>query len=187
MRKSTLLWLALATFCGVSLFHTSQKVHDAQEKIASLRQAAAKEEESIRVLQAEWSHLNQPERLEKLVNSYLKLAPLKGRQFTRIEDIPLKSEQKSQTEETTASTKAEEIVQAPQPAPVAAVAVKSPVAAKPAPAAPVVKIKTPTAPTLAAAPARPKEKPSLTTAANISPAPASSRKIGDLIKSLEAE
>lgn len=89
MRKSTLLWLGLATFCGVVLFHTSQKVHDAREEIAALNAAAQKEEESIRVLQAEWSHLNQPERLEKLVKTYLKLVPLKGNQFTRLETIPL--------------------------------------------------------------------------------------------------
>lgn len=90
MRKSTLLWLALATFCGIALFYTSQKVHDSREKIARLGQAAAREEESVRVLQAEWSYLNQPRRLEKLAAEYLKLVPLKGIWFVKPENLPLR-------------------------------------------------------------------------------------------------
>ena len=90
MRKSVLLWLVLATFCGIALFHTSQKVHDEREKLAHLSQSIGKEEESIRVLQAEWGYLNQPHRLEKLAQNYLKLAPFKGRQFAKLEDIPLR-------------------------------------------------------------------------------------------------
>ena len=90
MRKSTLLWLALAAFCGTVLFHTSQKVHDEREKLGALNISIAKEEESLRVLNAEWSYLNQPARLEKLAKTYLKLAPLKGSQFVKAEDIPLR-------------------------------------------------------------------------------------------------
>lgn len=92
MRKSVLLWLALAAFCGVALFHTGQKVHDAREKLSRLEQATAKEEESIRVLQAEWGYLNQPGRLEKLAKTYLKLAPMKGSQFAKLESIPMRGE-----------------------------------------------------------------------------------------------
>lgn len=90
MRKSTLLWLLLATFCGISLFYTSQKVHDSREKIALLGREAAREEESVSVLRAEWSYLNQPKRLEKLANEYLKLVPLKGAQFIKADDLPLR-------------------------------------------------------------------------------------------------
>jgi hypothetical protein len=92
LRKSTLLWLLLATFCGIALFHTSQRVHDSGEKLAALSQDVAREEESIRVLQTEWSYLNQPARLEKLTKQYLKLVPMKGAQFTKANDIALRSE-----------------------------------------------------------------------------------------------
>jgi hypothetical protein len=90
MRKTTLLWLVLSAFCGTVLFHTSQKVHDEREKIAALDANIAKEEESLRVLNAEWSYLNQPARLEKLAKTYLNMAPLKGSQFIKVEDIPLR-------------------------------------------------------------------------------------------------
>ncbi|MFH1158994.1 MAG: hypothetical protein V1721_09000 [Pseudomonadota bacterium] len=90
MRKSTLLWLTLAAFCGTALFHTSQRVHDLREETAALETSIGKEEESIRVLQAEWSALNRPDRLERLAKTWLKLAPLNVRQFVRMEDIPLR-------------------------------------------------------------------------------------------------
>jgi hypothetical protein len=90
MRKSTLLWLALAAFSSVALFHTSQKVHDKSETLAQLEASITKEEESLRVLQAEWGYLNKPARLEKLSKTYLHLSPLKGQQFAKIESIPMR-------------------------------------------------------------------------------------------------
>jgi hypothetical protein len=91
VRKITLLWLALTAFCAVALFHTSQKVHDERVKLAALDESIGKEQESLRLLSAEWSYLNQPARLEKLAKTYLgPLAPLKGSQFVKAEDIPLR-------------------------------------------------------------------------------------------------
>ncbi len=92
MRKSTLLWLLLAMFCGIFLFHTSQRVHDGREKAAELDQSIAREEESIRVLQAEWGYLNQPDRLEKLARAHLHLEPLKGGQFVKLEEVALRGQ-----------------------------------------------------------------------------------------------
>ncbi|MBI3441046.1 MAG: hypothetical protein HY052_04470 [Proteobacteria bacterium] len=88
MRKSTVLWLVLAAFCSVSLFYTSQHVHDSREKMTALSWAVSKEEESIRVLQAEWSYLNQPRRLERLAQEHLKIQTLKGAQFVQPDDLP---------------------------------------------------------------------------------------------------
>ncbi|MBU6475162.1 MAG: hypothetical protein KGQ70_04290 [Alphaproteobacteria bacterium] len=90
MRKSTLLWLTLAAFCGTALFHTSQKVHDERARLAALDSSIAHEKESIRVLGAEWAYLDSPQRLETLAAAYLHLAPLTAGQFIRIEDIPLR-------------------------------------------------------------------------------------------------
>jgi hypothetical protein len=101
MRKSTFLWLALATFSGITLFHTSQKVHDGRVHLATLNAAVGKEEESLRLLHTEWGYLTQPARLEKLTKVYLKLAPMKGSQFARIEDIPLRPETHAETHEQT--------------------------------------------------------------------------------------
>ncbi len=87
MRKSTLLWLGLTVFCGVALFHTSQQVHDGQELVAEMNSKIKQERESIEVLKAEWSYLNQPARLEKLARQHLGLTPMKGQQFKNVADL----------------------------------------------------------------------------------------------------
>lgn len=79
--KWPLLWLFLAFACGTVLFHTSQRVTDGRARLDALAADTGKEQESIRVLNAEWSYLNQPARLEKLAREHLALAPMKGRQF----------------------------------------------------------------------------------------------------------
>ncbi len=90
MRKTTFLWLFLGAICGAMLFHTSQQVTDGRTKLASIDAATQKEDESLRVLQAEWSYLNQPDRLEKLSKQYLDLTPLKGKQFGKVADLDAK-------------------------------------------------------------------------------------------------
>ncbi len=97
MRKSTFLWLMLAAFCGVALFYTTQRVHDARAETVAFHRAIETEEEFIRILQTEWSNLNRPSRLERLAKTWLKLVPLKGSQFVRLEEIPLRT-QKPQAE-----------------------------------------------------------------------------------------
>ena len=91
MRKSTLLCISLAIFCGGLLFTTSQKVTSGQTRLVALEKNLRREEESIRVLQAEWSYLNRPDRLEQLAREHLELTPLQGRQFARLSDIPTRS------------------------------------------------------------------------------------------------
>lgn len=77
----------MTVFSAAALFHTSQQVTDGREKLAVIEHDIRKEDETLRVLQAEWSYLNQPDRLEKLVREYLHLEPMKGRQFTHMENL----------------------------------------------------------------------------------------------------
>lgn len=75
MRLSTLSALILAIGSGTLLFRVSQYVQDKEKELASIKREIAREEESIRVLKAEWVYLNQPERLEKLAAEHLDLQP----------------------------------------------------------------------------------------------------------------
>lgn len=154
MRKTTLLWLLLAVFCSAILFHTSQQVTDGKARLASLQNKTQDEEESIRVLQAEWSYLNQPARLEKLVKEYLALEPMQGRQFAKLADIPEKEPEAVVPEEIVTAAGTTEAVEekpvvtvAPKPAVVA------PVIAKPAPVVAKVVTKTVTKTVAVKAPA----------------------------------
>ncbi|SDU27079.1 hypothetical protein [Stappia sp. ES.058] len=70
--------------------------HDAEraaERVANLQQRIDEEREQLKLLRAEWSLLNDPSRLQKLVeryNEHLNLQPLEVEQITRIEDVPVK-------------------------------------------------------------------------------------------------
>lgn len=174
MRRSTLLWLTLAAFSGTALFHTSQAVHDGREKLAKLNAAIVKEEDSLRVLTAEWSYLNQPTRLEKLAKAHLKLAPLKGHQFVKADDIPLRSAAVVKAEAAAPEPATTTVKEPVKPAPAVAEKTPAPPAAKKPAAAPVVKIIKP-APAVAAAP-----KPAAPPAA----AAGTARNFSDLMKSL---
>ena len=66
LNPRTFVIFGLAGLLGVILLHTSQNVQNAEEKLAALESEVAREEEKIRMLQAEWVHLNRPERLERL-------------------------------------------------------------------------------------------------------------------------
>lgn len=113
MRKTAILWLVLAAIAGGVLFHTSQRVTDGRTELDKIAQSLRKEDESLRVLQAEWSYLNQPDRLEKLAKKYLHLAPLKGSQFAKPEDIETKLQEPALAEKTeTAPPKKEPVAKA---------------------------------------------------------------------------
>jgi hypothetical protein len=163
MRKSALIWIMLAVISGAALFHTSQKVTDGRTKLEALAARTAKESEALRVLEAEWAYLNQPGKLEKLVKQYLDLAPLKGKQFGKVEDFA------ERTKEAIASAlPAAEAEKAPVEKPVVKIIpAATPPAAKPAPKRPVE---------ASAAP-----KPAAKAPA---PAAANNRQFGDLMKSL---
>ena len=87
MTRASFLWLGLAVLCGTMLYITSQRVTDGLEHLAAVQKELRQEEESQRVLMAEWSYLNKPERLEKLSRTHLQMTPLRARQFIAIDKI----------------------------------------------------------------------------------------------------
>lgn len=76
IRLTSLTALLLALLSGAALFWVSQQVQQVEREQRQLMQANMQEEESIRVLKAEWDYLNRPERLEELSTRYLNMAPV---------------------------------------------------------------------------------------------------------------
>ena len=64
---------ALVIVSGAMLMDVSHHVQRAERDIKRLDHEIAREEESIRVLKAEWAYLNNPVRLEKLAAGYVEL------------------------------------------------------------------------------------------------------------------
>jgi hypothetical protein len=88
--RGTLLWLALAIVAGAGLFHVSYRVQSLEEELTRVNRDILREQETIHLLRAEWSYLNEPTRLAELTRRHLVLAPLSASQMVRIEDLPLR-------------------------------------------------------------------------------------------------
>lgn len=76
IRLTSLTALLLALCTGFLLFWVSQQVQQVEREHKQLMLSNLQEEESIRVLRAEWDYLNRPERLEELSTKYLNMAPV---------------------------------------------------------------------------------------------------------------
>lgn len=76
MRTSSLVILLVAVAVGIGLFMVKYRVQDLEEQLVELNRSIARDRTAIRVLRAEWSHLNEPARLKALANRHLGMAPV---------------------------------------------------------------------------------------------------------------
>jgi hypothetical protein len=88
MRAATILWIALAGAIGTGLFQLKHVVQEMDDELARLNRQIAAEHRNIHVLKAEWSHHNQPQRLQQFVQRHLDLEPMKPAQLARLADLP---------------------------------------------------------------------------------------------------
>jgi len=79
-----MITLALA----FALYHVKYETQAEERQIRDLKVDLAQEQDAIQVLRAEWSLLNQPERLEELVSRHTQLAPLEPAQIVTMADLP---------------------------------------------------------------------------------------------------
>lgn len=77
IRISTLIWLILSIVTGSLLFNFGQKTEDQRHAIAVLDRKIKTEQQSLDILEAEWSYLNRPERLRELAAKHLDLKAVK--------------------------------------------------------------------------------------------------------------
>lgn len=78
MKKTGLKYLcvfSLAMCLGAALMHVSQDVQKAEKKKRSIERLLKAEKNALKVLQAEWSYLNSPQRLEELAMAKTDLVP----------------------------------------------------------------------------------------------------------------
>lgn len=75
MRRSTLLWSVLGIAVVIGLFVVKHRVQDLEDRLHALNAEIITDRDAIQVLQAEWSYLNQPARLEALGKRLLGLEP----------------------------------------------------------------------------------------------------------------
>jgi hypothetical protein len=88
IRPITLLCGGIAALAGLYLYHVKHQTQLLERNIVRTNQAIAAAQERSGVLRAEWTLMNDPERLAELAGKFLKLATVTPRQFTTIADLP---------------------------------------------------------------------------------------------------
>ena len=91
-RLGAIFWLLLVLATGFTTFKVKYAVQDIEDELNRVRKQTIAEQQEIRVLTAEWTYLNQPERLADLNRRFLGLAPIATKQLQRnIADIPFRA------------------------------------------------------------------------------------------------
>lgn len=89
MNKVALIaWL---TACAVSIwfaFHIKYKVQELETELGIARAEMRQDREAIRILEAEWSFLNQPANLADLAERHLDFSPMLAKQVVHLDEIP---------------------------------------------------------------------------------------------------
>lgn len=87
MRGSTLLGWALVIVVGGALFALNYEVQELEAELDAVRDRMAQDRERVHVLRAEWSYLNQPQRLRELASEKLGLVPVAPAQVMSWEEF----------------------------------------------------------------------------------------------------
>jgi hypothetical protein len=90
IRPSTLLWVGLAGAVGFGLFQLKHEVQELEDEMFRLNRAVIAEQQAIHVLKAEWSYINQPQRLQSLAARHLDLQPMKPGQLGTVAELPMR-------------------------------------------------------------------------------------------------
>ena len=87
------VWLLLAAGAIAAMFHITFEVEKLEARLHDTNRQIVREQETIHVLQAEWSYLNRPQRLESLSKELLpNLVPVASAQFITFARLPKRGE-----------------------------------------------------------------------------------------------
>ncbi|MEP4380320.1 MAG: hypothetical protein ABJ215_15865 [Alphaproteobacteria bacterium] len=89
IRPTSLILMVLAAAAGGALFQVAFEVSELDDKLAELNRDIRNDRDAIHVLRAEWSFLNQPERIEELTRRHLDLLPATGAQIAGTGAVPV--------------------------------------------------------------------------------------------------
>lgn len=89
MRGMTILWTVLAVIIGIGLFLLKYQVKALEGQLVQVNRDIRGHQEAIHVLKAEWSYLNDPERLRDLTERHLAMKPFRGEQMIQIADLAM--------------------------------------------------------------------------------------------------
>ncbi len=88
MKPVTLAAVLLTALVSYTIYQLKYDVIDLEDELATLNGDLVAERQAVRVLKAEWSYLNRPDRLQDLAGRYLALAPSVAYRAASVELLP---------------------------------------------------------------------------------------------------
>jgi hypothetical protein len=88
IRPGNIFWVGLAFTLGYGLYHLKHEVKALEDELFRLNRQILAEQQAIHVLRAEWSYINQPQRLQSLTQRHLDLQPTKPAQIGTLAALP---------------------------------------------------------------------------------------------------
>lgn len=84
MQRSTFFFALLAFIFGFILFKVKYEVVELEQNLRNTLAKIHQEDETMHILKAEWSHLNEPQRLQTLSEKYLDAHPVHRKQVATL-------------------------------------------------------------------------------------------------------
>lgn len=100
MRLSFVIQFIVLIVIGCGVYNVANHYQIIERQVNNLNAQSEDERENIRVLQAEWAFLTNPERLEKIAAENLTLKTVDGSQLVAIAGIPMRATLDAQEVET---------------------------------------------------------------------------------------
>lgn len=90
IRPGTVVWFCLVVAVGYAMFQVKYQVMLQEQTLAGINKQITDDREQIRVLDAEWTYLTRPARLQQLADRFLHLQSMNSSQIVDLSAIPLR-------------------------------------------------------------------------------------------------
>ncbi len=87
MKLATFIVIGFAIALGVVLFQVKYRVAALEVELARIHQAIHDKQEAVKVFNAEWSYLTEPQRLQHLSDKFLGLKPMQPTQIVSMAEV----------------------------------------------------------------------------------------------------
>jgi len=90
------LWISLIALVGAGMFTLKYEVKQLETELVEINREIKSDSQSIHVLKAEWSHLNNPGRIRRLTQKHIAMQPLHAEQIINYSDLPFNNDANNQ-------------------------------------------------------------------------------------------
>ena len=91
----SILWTTLTCVVIFGSFILKNQVHELENELSRINKEIQSDAQNIQVLKAQWSQLNNPQRLRKLASEHISLNNVKAEQIINYSALPFKYEKAS--------------------------------------------------------------------------------------------